>query len=157
MNVIGPTNPWAHTKIIQVNRDLPVRPHELYDFCSPLFLRRLPPMADSNHNNQDGTGQRRNTTTKKKKKKNRGRKRVTIEQIIALNEVYDWAFSPKQTISVSAPVPTDDGFSMTIGDKEKEKKVVFEFHSHSTCSDGYLSPSALVDRAHRKGVSVRSR
>lgn len=32
--------------------------------------------------------------------------------------------------------------------------VLFELHSHSNHSDGFLSPSALVERAHRNGVKV---
>nr|CAD1826887.1 unnamed protein product [Ananas comosus var. bracteatus] len=36
----------------------------------------------------------------------------------------------------------------------RERRVVFELHAHSTCSDGFLSPSALVERAHRSGVFV---
>lgn len=32
--------------------------------------------------------------------------------------------------------------------------MLFELHSHSIHSDGFLSPSALVERAHRNGVKV---
>lgn len=31
--------------------------------------------------------------------------------------------------------------------------LLFEMHSHSVHSDGFLTPSALVERAHRNGVS----
>ncbi|RCV19615.1 hypothetical protein SETIT_3G400100v2 [Setaria italica] len=34
--------------------------------------------------------------------------------------------------------------------------VLFELHSHSNHSDGFLSPTALVERAHRNGVKVLS-
>lgn len=31
---------------------------------------------------------------------------------------------------------------------------MFELHSHTICSGGDLSPTALVQRAHRNGVSI---
>ena len=30
----------------------------------------------------------------------------------------------------------------------------FDLHSHSTCSDGLLSPAELVERAAQRGVDV---
>src|SRR5690625_1359086 len=35
-----------------------------------------------------------------------------------------------------------------------EHHLVFDLHSHSNCSDGILSPQALVSRAKEKGVTV---
>ncbi|GFP98689.1 php domain-containing protein hi_1400 [Phtheirospermum japonicum] len=37
---------------------------------------------------------------------------------------------------------------------QPKEKLVFEFHCHTTCSDGFLSPAKLVERAHQKGVKV---
>ncbi|XP_028754257.1 uncharacterized protein LOC114713741 isoform X2 [Neltuma alba] len=73
------------------------------------------------------------TKNKNKKKKKRGggnKKKMTTEQTLAFESI-----SP-------------------VGTGQEEKKVVFEFHSHSKFSDGFLSPSELVEKAHENGVKV---
>ncbi|XP_028753081.1 uncharacterized protein LOC114712705 isoform X2 [Neltuma alba] len=73
------------------------------------------------------------TKNKKKKKKKRGggnKKKMTTEQTLAFESI-----SP-------------------VGTGQEEKKVVFELHSHSKFSDGFLSPSELVEKAHENGVKV---
>lgn len=45
----------------------------------------------------------------------------------------------------------DDGFGVIL---KQNEKLVFELHSHSICSDGFLSPTKLVERAHLNGVKV---
>ncbi|CAL9751528.1 unnamed protein product [Musa acuminata subsp. burmannicoides] len=85
---------------------------------------------------------------RRRKRKGRGRrKKATAEEILASGFVRRWAFP-------DASVNDHDGD----GDDGKPTgaagRVVFEFHSHSTCSDGFLSPTALVERAHSKGVDV---
>ncbi|XP_072953018.1 uncharacterized protein [Typha angustifolia] len=82
---------------------------------------------------------------KKKKRKSRRRRRVTQEDILASRYVHDWVFpdSPIEDEEVVVGVPA-----------KRAGRVVFELHSHSTCSDGFLSPSALVERAHKNGVKV---
>ncbi|KAK6135392.1 hypothetical protein DH2020_030903 [Rehmannia glutinosa] len=47
-----------------------------------------------------------------------------------------------------------DGFIDDFGVQwyQPKEKLVFEFHCHTTCSDGFLSPTKLVERAHSKGV-----
>lgn len=84
----------------------------------------------------------------KKKKKGRGRKRVTPEQISASRYVNRWVFGD------SGSNLLDDDFVPANVQKSAIERVGFEFHSHSRCSDGFLSPSAVVERAHRNGVSL---
>ncbi|KAL5790014.1 hypothetical protein ACOSQ2_004902 [Xanthoceras sorbifolium] len=93
---------------------------------------------------------------KKKKKTKRGgsKKKMTVEQTLAFKSVTEWVFldQPHNTSSSSSCVVDDFGVQKTLvrgGDK-----VVFELHSHSKFSDGYLSPSKLVERAHTNGVKV---
>ncbi|URE00315.1 PHP domain [Musa troglodytarum] len=85
---------------------------------------------------------------RRRKRKGRGRrKKATAEEILASGFVRRWAFP-------DASVNDHDGD----GDDGKPTgaagRVVFEFHSHSTCSDGFLSPTALVERAHSKGITM---
>ncbi|XP_049935762.1 uncharacterized protein LOC116261720 [Nymphaea colorata] len=89
---------------------------------------------------------------KKRKKKKKKGKKTSAEQASATKYVKDW-FYADSTLPSSPP-------SSCLADFEVPKSVwcpepiVFELHSHSICSDGFLSPSALVERAHRKGVKV---
>lgn len=86
---------------------------------------------------------------KKKKKKKRGgsKRRMTSEQTSAYNCVSEWVF-----LNCSQS-PTDD---FALPWNQPKEKLVFELHSHSTHSDGFLSPSKLVERAHQNGVKVLS-
>ncbi|KAF2317403.1 hypothetical protein GH714_021789 [Hevea brasiliensis] len=96
---------------------------------------------------------------KKKNKKKRGgtKKKMTAEQTLAFKAVTEWVYldqqsSPPSVSSASARVVDDFGVQKTMG--RGGEKVVFELHSHSKCSDGFLSPSKLVERAHGNGVKV---
>lgn len=87
----------------------------------------------------------------KRKKKGRSRKKVTAEQVAASKDIHEWAFDggslpPSSTLIADEFVPLK-------AQKTAIERVAFEFHSHSKCSDGYLSPSAVVERANRNGVS----
>ncbi|KAF3785481.1 hypothetical protein EJ110_NYTH27791 [Nymphaea thermarum] len=92
---------------------------------------------------------------KKRKKKKKKGKKTSAEQASATKYVKDW-FYADSTLPSSPP-------SSCLADFEVPKSVwcpepiVFELHSHSICSDGFLSPSALVERAHRKGGLVGER
>lgn len=93
---------------------------------------------------------------KKTKKKKRGgsKKKMTTEQTMAFKSVSEWVYldqasSPAAT--AASCVVDDFGVQKTLG--KGGEKVVFELHSHSKCSDGFLSPSKLVERAHGNGVS----
>ncbi|KAK0589946.1 hypothetical protein LWI29_020478 [Acer saccharum] len=96
----------------------------------------------------------------KKKKKKRGgtKKKMTLEQTLAFKSVNEWVFldqpnyNTSTTTSAAACVVDDFGVQKTLG--RGGDRVVFEFHSHSKFSDGYLSPSKLVERAHNNGVKV---
>ncbi|XP_047337423.1 5'-3' exoribonuclease [Impatiens glandulifera] len=102
---------------------------------------------------------------KKKKKKRGGAKRkMTVEQITAHKSVAEWVSLGHSLKPSTAPLVNDvvvdvhdDDFGLlpnsTTNFLEKFK---FEFHSHSISSDGFLSPSKLVERAHRNGVKVLS-
>jgi hypothetical protein len=88
---------------------------------------------------------------KKKKKKRRRRKMVTPEEISAFRFVRHWVFPDRATDEddVEAEIEFSSG-------NKRAGRILFELHSHSSCSDGFLSPTALVERAHTKGVSFFS-
>ncbi|XP_073104033.1 uncharacterized protein [Elaeis guineensis] len=75
---------------------------------------------------------------RRRKRKGRRRKKVTQEEILASRFVREWAFPEA--------VPEDEEVAL---DMKGSGRVVFEFHSHSNCSDGFLSPGEVVERAHR--------
>lgn len=93
---------------------------------------------------------------KRNKKKKRGsgnKKKMTTEQSEAFKSVSDWLFvGSSPSLSSSS-----DDFAVTINSSSLRcgEKLVFELHSHSNRSDGFLSPSKLVERAHNNGVSFR--
>ncbi|CAH8386823.1 unnamed protein product [Eruca vesicaria subsp. sativa] len=87
----------------------------------------------------------------KKKKRGGSKTKMTSEQAEAIKSVSDWLF-------VGSSSPPLDEFAVTInkGSLRCGAKLVFELHSHSNRSDGFLSPSKLVERAHTNGVKVLS-
>ncbi|KAJ4966590.1 hypothetical protein NE237_018439 [Protea cynaroides] len=95
----------------------------------------------------DGYGAK---TTKKKKKSGGKKKKMAVEQTLAAKSVCEWVFLE----SLSAPITSADGFGVPKSHTRFADKMIFELHSHSTCSDGVLSPFALVERAYRNGVKV---
>lgn len=91
-----------------------------------------------------------NINSKKKKKKRGGsKKRLSIEQTVAYKSVSEWVFLGQFANSSTAEVGDDFGIQWN----HSKEKLVFEFHSHSNKSDGFLSPSKLVERANQNGVS----
>ncbi|KAF3329265.1 PHP domain-containing protein [Carex littledalei] len=82
-----------------------------------------------------------------KKKKRRRRKIVTPEEISAFKFVRDWVFPDLAT-------DEDDAEIELLSGNKRAGRILFDLHSHSSCSDGFLSPTALVERAHSKGVKV---
>ncbi|CAN6812639.1 unnamed protein product [Brassica oleracea] len=100
--------------------------------------------------------EKKRNNKKKAKRGGSSKKKVTSDQSEAIKSVTDWLFvgsSPSPPLSS----PPDD-FAVTInnGSLRCGKKLVFELHSHSNRSDGFLSPSKLVQRAHTNGVKVLS-
>ncbi|XP_022988784.1 uncharacterized protein LOC111486022 [Cucurbita maxima] len=98
-----------------------------------------------------------NSKKSKKKKKKRGgsKKKMTSEQTAAFKYVTEWVYldqSNSLASTAAASVVDDFGVQKTLG--KGGEKVVFELHSHSKFSDGFLSPSKLVERAHGNGVKV---
>ncbi|XP_020089699.1 uncharacterized protein LOC109711185 [Ananas comosus] len=92
--------------------------------------------------------------TKKKKRRRRRRRRRrrnTAEEILAARFVRRWAFPGAPSGDDEEGEGEGEGIASPL---RRERRVVFELHAHSTCSDGFLSPSALVERAHRSGVKV---
>ncbi|KAM0910265.1 hypothetical protein ACQ4PT_014259 [Festuca glaucescens] len=95
--------------------------------------------------------------SKKRAKPSRGKKkaRTCTDQALALDYVRAWAH-PAPPPEPSMP-DAGDGFlppqaarmACSVGGN-----VLFELHCHSNHSDGFMSPSALVERAHRNGVKV---
>ncbi|GMP39042.1 hypothetical protein CsSME_00010040 [Camellia sinensis var. sinensis] len=106
-------------------------------------------MGDNNNPKKPNSS----TTTKKKKKKQRGgsKKKMTLDQTVAYRWISEWVFLDHSSAASSA---VDDDFGVFLNHKKFSEKLVFEFHSHSICSDGFLSPSKLVERAHQKGVKA---
>ncbi|XP_044507982.1 3',5'-nucleoside bisphosphate phosphatase isoform X2 [Mangifera indica] len=94
----------------------------------------------------------------KKKKKKRGgtKKKMTAEQTLAFKSITEWVYLDQylntNNSSASSFVVDDFGVPRSLG--RGGEKVVFELHSHSKFSDGFLSPSKLVERAHGNGVKV---
>jgi 3',5'-nucleoside bisphosphate phosphatase len=87
--------------------------------------------------------------SKRKSKPGRSRKKTkaNADQALALDYVRTWA--------QPAPPPASDSAADDFlpAQAARSGDVLFELHSHSNHSDGSLSPSALVERAHRNGVS----
>lgn len=79
---------------------------------------------------------------RKKNKRGSAKKKMTNEQSLALKTIKEWVFCCNDEEA------EEDDFLPKMVNSEK---VVFELHAHSFCSDGYLSPSALVERAHQNG------
>jgi 3',5'-nucleoside bisphosphate phosphatase len=86
----------------------------------------------------------------KKSKRSRSKKNKTnADQALALDYVRAWVLPVPPPLKPSAA--DVDGFLPVQATRRGD--VLFELHSHSNHSDGFLSPSALVERAHRNGVS----
>lgn len=99
----------------------------------------------------DGYGTSNNNCNKKKKSKKKkksssGKKKMAAEQSSAAKSIHEWVFP-------ESSVPPVDDFLVPRSHRLAEP-LIFELHSHSICSDGFLSPSVLVERAHRNGVKV---
>ena len=96
---------------------------------------------------------------KEKRKKKRGgtKKKMTLEQSLAYKSVSEWVYldqSSSMASSAASFVVDDFGVQKNLG--RGGEKLVFELHSHSKFSDGFLTPSKLVERAHGNGVSFFS-
>lgn len=98
---------------------------------------------------------------KKKKTKRGGAKRkMTVEQTVAYKAVREWVLLEQSNSSCSSSsnsMSCVDGFvddDFGVHCYQPKEKLVFEFHCHTTCSDGFLSPAKLVERAHQRGVKV---
>uniref|UniRef100_A0ACD5XCZ0 Uncharacterized protein n=1 Tax=Avena sativa TaxID=4498 RepID=A0ACD5XCZ0_AVESA len=97
--------------------------------------------------------------SKKRARPSRGKKkaRPCADQALALEYVRAWAHPAPPP----EPSTADAGNSFLPPQAARMAcggagNVLFELHSHSKHSDGFLSPSALVERAHRNGVKVLS-
>ena len=91
--------------------------------------------------------------SKKKSKPSRSKKkpRTSADQALALDYVRAWAQpAPPLPEPSAADADADDFLPAPVARSGGD--VLFELHSHSNHSDGFLSPSALVERAHRNGV-----
>ena len=78
---------------------------------------------------------------------------MTSEQTAAFKYVTEWVYldqSNSLASTAAASVVDDFGVQKTLG--KGGEKVVFDLHSHSKFSDGFLSPSKLLERAHGNGV-----
>ncbi|KAL6867685.1 hypothetical protein ACP4OV_015709 [Aristida adscensionis] len=93
--------------------------------------------------------------SKKKSKTSRSKRKpkTSADQALALDYVRAWAH-PAPPPECSAAGAAADDFLPPQAARGGGGEVLFELHSHSNRSDGFLSPSALVERAHRNGVKV---
>uniref|UniRef100_K4ACK9 Polymerase/histidinol phosphatase N-terminal domain-containing protein n=1 Tax=Setaria italica TaxID=4555 RepID=K4ACK9_SETIT len=93
--------------------------------------------------------------SKKKSKPCRSKKKAktSADQAQALDYVRAWAhLAPPEPSAADAD--TDDFLPAQAARGGGGGDVLFELHSHSNHSDGFLSPTALVERAHRNGVKA---
>lgn len=106
--------------------------------------------SNSNSNGNGKENPKRKSPNKSKKKKKRGgrKKKMTAEQLHALNSVKEWVFLDQPSSAV------DDDFGVQKSQSRVGDNIVFDLHSHSIRSDGFLSPSKVVERAHGNGVKV---
>ncbi|KAJ1298416.1 hypothetical protein BS78_01G451500 [Paspalum vaginatum] len=94
--------------------------------------------------------------SKKRPKSSRSRKKTkaSADQALALDYVRAWAHPSPPPPEPSAAGADADDFLPAQASRGGGGDVLFELHSHSNHSDGFLSPTALVERAHRNGVKV---
>ncbi|XVF44745.1 hypothetical protein PTKIN_Ptkin02bG0148700 [Pterospermum kingtungense] len=116
-------------------------------------------LADNNSGSNSSSNSKAKDKKKRKKKKRGGSKRkMTAEQTLAFKSVIEWVYLDNQNYyssmaALSSSWVVDDfGVQKSVG--RGMEKLVFELHSHSKHSDGFLSPSKLVERAHGNGVKV---
>lgn len=119
-------------------------------------------MSGDNHQRDHVARSNPKSKSKSKKKKKRGgsKKKMTTEQSAAFKSVTEWVFLGSQSSSSSSSSSVDAAASFMVDDFGVQKsvgrggqRVVFELHCHSKFSDGFLSPTKLVERAHSNGVS----
>ncbi|CAH9074723.1 unnamed protein product [Cuscuta epithymum] len=91
-----------------------------------------------------------NGSRKSRKKRGGSKRKMTSEQSSAHNSISEWVFLDQRRPGKIL----DDDFLVPW--HQRKEKLVFELHTHSTHSDGYLSPSKVVERAHQNGVKVLS-
>lgn len=97
----------------------------------------------------------RDKSKKKKKKRGGAKRRMTVEQTSALKSVNEWVYLA-QHADEQEKIKEDDFLPEIMRIARVSENIVFELHSHTICSDGFLSPSALVEKAHQNGVSFAS-
>uniref|UniRef100_A0A0A9E1Y1 Protein trpH n=1 Tax=Arundo donax TaxID=35708 RepID=A0A0A9E1Y1_ARUDO len=93
--------------------------------------------------------------SKKKSKSGRSKKKAktSADQALALDYVRAWVHPAPPPEPLAADADADDFLPAQVA-RSGCGDVLFELHSHSNHSDGFLSPSALVERAHCNGVKV---
>ncbi|KAK1308693.1 hypothetical protein QJS10_CPA09g00546 [Acorus calamus] len=96
---------------------------------------------------------------RKKRTNKKNNRRTTAEQAAALRWIGEWvslaSSSPPPPPQPCPPSSVSDDFQVSVTRRQSSpERPAFELHLHSFYSDGYLSPSALVERAHRNGVRV---
>jgi hypothetical protein len=97
----------------------------------------------------DGRETQKKARARSKKKKKKRRRTPSEEEVAALRSVLRWARHGEACDDEE--VVGDCGQLSQFG--RRRPRVALELHAHSARSDGSLSPAALVQRAHRNGVS----
>lgn len=118
-------------------------------------------LVQTTNNMKGKENTKKSSNGKKTKKKKRGgsKRKLSVDQLLAYKSVSEWVFlglgQSSCSSNPSSSISFDDEFRVQFNPKVSDK-LVFDLHSHSICSDGYLSPSKLVERAHQNGVKVLS-
>ncbi|KAL5212690.1 hypothetical protein ABZP36_023537 [Zizania latifolia] len=92
-------------------------------------------------------GEEQEKRQRRRRRRNKRRRVPSEEEVAALRSVLRWARS-------GAADDEEADAQQTVGKGRRRPRVAVELHAHSACSDGSLSPSALVQRAQRNGVKV---
>ncbi|KAK8940765.1 hypothetical protein KSP39_PZI010292 [Platanthera zijinensis] len=89
----------------------------------------------------------------KTKGRGKSKKKLSPEQILASRYIHDWVF--REDRDSTPPASTAEDFLPPPRPPcSAGHRPVFEFHCHSKCSDGFLSPLSVVQKAHKRGVKV---
>ncbi|RLM99289.1 hypothetical protein C2845_PM06G26580 [Panicum miliaceum] len=122
----------------------------------PLSRRPLAPLASAGASripDARGAGARGLPAPSKKSKENRSKKlKPRADQALALDQVHAWAHPAPPLPEPSAADGDADDFLPAQAARSGGGDVLFELPSHSNHIDGFLFPSALVERAHHNGV-----
>ncbi|CAL1389967.1 unnamed protein product [Linum trigynum] len=112
-------------------------------------------MVDNDNHNSNGNKSSNHKKKKTKTKRGGSKRKMSAEQCVAFKAVAEWVCLNQQPpyLSTAASCLVDD-FGVQKSSGRGGGRIVFDLHCHSNHSDGFLSPSKLLERAHGNGVKV---